>query len=338
METNPAVRSCEVLVSGAYFADLVFHGLARPVQPGTEVFADGFGLVPGGAYSLAMALHRLGRRVLWSADFGTDPFSVHVLACARQDGLAEGAFRHHPFPVRSLTVALASADDRAMVSFQDPVDAQPLAPLLGRLRPRVLVLPQLRWDEDTVVGLRAARQLGTLVVMDCHDTPATLDDPAVREALALVDVFTPNDAEALRLTGADGLSGLDGAIAALAALVPTLVVTRGAQGAVAVRDGERHDAPSVLSATAIDPTAAGDCFNAGLVHGLLNGWSLPDCLAAATLCGAAATTAPGSSAALDAVELAHQLDRLLDRPLDHHPHRPLDQAPHRPSRATTNVG
>ncbi|QEV03711.1 ribokinase [Streptomyces viridifaciens] len=287
-------------------------------------------MVPGGAYSLAMALHRLGRRVLWSADFGTDPFSAHVLACARQEGLAEGAFRHHPFPVRSLTVALASADDRAMVSFQDPVDAQPLAPLLGRLRPRVLVLPQLRWDEDTVVGLRAARQLGTLVVMDCHDTPATLDDPAVREALALVDVFTPNDAEALRLTGADGLSGLDGAIAALTALVPTLVITRGAQGAVAVREGERHDAPSVRSGAAIDPTAAGDCFNAGLVHGLLNGWSLPDCLAAATLCGAAATTAPGSSAALDAAELAHQLDRHLDRP--------LDQDQHRPSRATTNVG
>ncbi|MEU4863355.1 carbohydrate kinase family protein [Kitasatospora aureofaciens] len=324
------MRSYEVLVSGAYFADLVFHGLARPVQPGTEVFADGFGLVPGGAYSLAMALHRLGRRVLWSADFGTDPFSAHVLACARQEGLAEGAFRHHPFPVRSLTVALACADDRAMVSFQDPVDAQPLAPLLGRLRPRVLVLPQLRWDEDTVVGLRAARQLGTLVVMDCHDTPATLDDPAVREALALVDVFTPNDAEALRLTGADGLSGLDGAIAALTALVPTLVITRGAQGAVAVREGERHDAPSVRSGAAIDPTAAGDCFNAGLVHGLLNGWSLPDCLAAATLCGAAATTAPGSSAALDAAELAHQLDRHLDRP--------LDQDQHRPSRATTNVG
>ncbi|MFD8708354.1 carbohydrate kinase family protein [Kitasatospora sp. NPDC059648] len=318
METNPAVRPCEVLVSGAYFADLVFHGLARPVRPGTEVFADGFGLVPGGAYTLAMALNRLGRLVLWSADFGTDLFSAHVLACARQEGLAEGAFRHHPFPVRSLTVALASADDRAMVSFQDPVDAQPLAPLVDRLRPRVLLLPQLRCDDATVTGLRAARRLGALVVMDCHDNPATLDDPAVREALAMVDVFTPNDAEALRLTGA---GDLDGAIAALATLVPTLVVTRGARGAVAVRDGVRHDAPSVRPADAIDPTAAGDCFNAGLVHGLLNGWSLPDCLAAATLCGAAATTGPGSSAALNAVEL----DRRLGR------------RPHPPSRATTNV-
>ncbi|MFH9350860.1 carbohydrate kinase family protein [Kitasatospora sp. NPDC017646] len=322
METNPAVRSCEVLVSGAYFADLVFHGLARPVRPGREVFADGFGLVPGGAYTLAMALHRLGRLVLWSADFGTDLFSAHVLACARQEGLAETAFRHHPFPVRSLTVALASADDRAMVSFQDPVDAQPLAPLLGRLRPRVLMLPQLRWDDVTTADLRAARQLGTLVVMDCHDTRATLDEPAVREALALVDVFTPNDAEALRLTGA---RDLDGAIAVLAGLVPTLVVTRGARGAVAVGDGGRYEAAPVSLAAGIDPTAAGDCFNAGLVHGLLNGWRLPQCLAAATICGAAATTGPGSSAALTAADLAGHLAHALNQPLD------------RPYRSTTSV-
>ncbi|MFD5464211.1 carbohydrate kinase family protein [Kitasatospora sp. NPDC127059] len=304
METNGALAPYEVLVAGPYFTDLVFHGLPRPVRPGTEVFADGFGLVPGGAYTLAMALHRLGRRVVWSADFGTDPFSAHVLSCAGQEGLDEAAFRRHPFPVRSLTVALSSEGDRAMVSFQDPIDPEPLAPLLRRFRPRVLMIPQLRYDEEMVAACRVARQLGTLVVMDCHDTPATLDDPAVREVLALVDVFTPNAGEALRLTGAEEP---DEAISALGRLVPTLVVTRGAQGATAVRGGERHDAESVPGVDAIDPTAAGDCFNAGLVHGLLGGWSLPDCLAAASLCGAAATTGPGSSAALHEPELDHRL-------------------------------
>ncbi len=305
MGTGAAVERCEVLVTGAYFADLVFHGLPRPVRPGTEVFADGFGLVPGGAYTLAMALHRLGRRVVWSADFGTDPFSAHVLSCAGQEGLDDSAFRHHPVPVRSLTVALASGDDRAMVSFQDPVGPEPLVPLLRQLRPRVLMFPQLRWDQGTVAAVLAARELGALVVMDCHDTPAALDDPAVRQVLSLVDVFTPNEAEALALTGA---GCLDEAVALLAGLVPTLVVTRGPLGATARRGGERHDAPAVPAAS-IDATAAGDCFNAGLVHGLLDGRSLADCLAAAAFCGAAATTGPGSGAALRAPDL----DRLLGR-------------------------
>ncbi|GAA2101949.1 carbohydrate kinase family protein [Kitasatospora saccharophila] len=295
-----------MLVTGAYFADLVFHGLPRPVRPGTEVFAGGFGLVPGGAYTLAMALHRLGRRVVWSADFGTDPFSAHVLSCAGREGLDGSAFRHHPFPVRSLTVALASGEDRAMVSFQDPVGPEPLVPLLRRVRPRVLMFPQLRWDEDAVAAVLTARELGALVVMDCHDTPASLDDPAVRRVLSLVDVFTPNEGEALGLTGA---ARLDEAVALLSGLVPTLVVTRGPLGATATRRGERYDAPAVPTA-AVDATAAGDCFNAGLVHGLLDGRSLTDCLAAAAFCGAAATTGPGSGSALRAPDL----DRLLGRP------------------------
>lgn len=304
MERDGAARPCDVLVAGAYFADLVFHGLPRPVRPGGEVFADGFGLVPGGAYSLAMALHRLGRHVVWSADFGTDLFSAQVLAWVRQEGLDEAGFRHHPVPVRSLTVSLSSADDRAMVSYQDPIDPVPLVPLLRRHRPRALLLPQLRWDDETVAAARVARQLGVLVVMDCHDTPETLDDPAVRQVLALVDVFTPNSDEAVRLTGA---GDPEAAIAQLSGLVPTLVVTRGAQGATAVQDGKRHDVPATPVAS-LDTTAAGDCFNAGLVHGLLHGWPLPDCLVAAAMCGAAATIGPGSSTALDADGLAHRLN------------------------------
>jgi sugar/nucleoside kinase (ribokinase family) len=53
----------------------------------------------------------------------------------------------------------------------------------------------------------------------------------------------------------------------------------------------------------VDTTAAGDCFNAGLVHGLLDGLDLPACLARAAACGSAAVTAPGSTAALRAPEL-----------------------------------
>ncbi|MEV7117495.1 carbohydrate kinase family protein [Kitasatospora griseola] len=306
MESDGIEHDCEVLVAGPYFADLVFHGLPRPVRPGGEVFAGGFALVPGGAYTLAMAVHRLGRAAVWSVDFGTDVFSAEVLSAARAEGLDERAFRHHPGPVRSLTVALSGPDDRAMVSYQDEVASQPLAPLLRRHRPRALMMPQLRWDDRTLEAARAARKLGTLVVMDCHDVPASLADPAVRRILAEVDVFTPNTAEALRLTGA---ADPDDALAELAELVPTVVVKHGARGAVAFQDGRRHRVPAVPVA-ALDTTAAGDCFNAGLVHGLLSGHDLPACLAVAAACGSAAVTGPGSSAALRAADLGGWLARL----------------------------
>ena len=299
----PAV--CEVLVVGAYYADLVFRDLPAAPRAGAEVFAGGFDLQAGGAFTLAMALHRLGRAVVWCTDLGTDEFSAWVLAAARREGLDEAGFRHHRAPVRSVTVALSSAADRSMISFQDPVEPASVPALLHRHRPRLLVLPLLRSGPDIDAALRAARRIGARVLMACQDVPATLDDPAVRATLALVDVFVPNDAEALRLTGA---TDVDAAGRDLARLAGTVVVTRGPAGAVAYSGGQRHECAAV-SVEVVDTTAAGDCSTAGFAHALLGGAPLAECLAVAMACGAAAVTGPGSAAAPTLRELPRWLDR-----------------------------
>jgi sugar/nucleoside kinase (ribokinase family) len=296
----------EVLVVGAYFADLIFRDLSRPVLSGTEVFAGGFSLLPGGAFTLAMAMRRLGHDVVWATDFGNDLFSQQVLSGARAEGLDETGFRHHPIPLRSVTVALSFRGDRAMVSYQDPVSPQSLAALLHEHRPRVLILPKLQYGAAVQAALRVAHQLGTQVFMDCQDVPATLDTPTVREVLAQVDVFVPNADEALRLTGS---TTVDDALGVLAGLVGTVVVKRGGGGAAAVQGGKRYDIAAV-PVEVLDTTSAGDCFNAGFVHARLAGQQLSYCLDAAVACGAAATTGPGSSAAPDLAGLQHWLSRV----------------------------
>ncbi|WP_157536682.1 carbohydrate kinase family protein [Kitasatospora mediocidica] len=295
-----------MLVVGEYFADLIFQDLERPVRPGTEVFAGALDLLPGGAFTPAMAMHRLDRDVVWATDFGTDLFSSLVLGAARAEGLDESGFRHHTAPLRSVTVALSYPGDRAMVSYQDPHGAPPLTELLREHRPEVLMLPHLRFGAELKASLSVARQLGTLVFMDCQDVPATLDTPTVREVLADVDVFAPNADEALRLTGA---GTVDDALDLLAGLVRTVIVKRGGEGASAVQEGKRYDVRAV-PVDVVDTTGAGDCFNAGFVHALLAGKQLPDCLAAAVACGAAAVTGPGSSRALDRAGLLHWLARV----------------------------
>jgi sugar/nucleoside kinase (ribokinase family) len=295
----------EILVIGAYFVDLIFHGLPEPVRPGREVFAEGFTMVPGGAYTLAMAAHRLGHDVVWATDFGHDPFSTHVLEAARAEGLDESAFRHHPTPLRRLTVVLSTPGDRAMISFQDPSGSQPVLSLLRQHRPRVFMVPQLRYDTDTVHALTLARHLGTTVVMDCQDVPVDLHTPGVRAALASTDIFAPNAEEALRLTRAPTI---DDAISRLSELVPTVVIKLGSAGATARHAGERYDvaAPPI---PALDTTGAGDCFNVGFVHGLLEGWPRAKCLAAAVACGTAAITGPGSGPAPGTADLERWLAR-----------------------------
>lgn len=298
-----------VLVVGPWFADMIFRGLSRPILPGTEVFAEEFSLLPGGAFTLAMALRRLGREVVWTTDFGNDLFSQYVLSIARAEGLNEIGFRHHRIPLRSLTVVFSYPSDRAMATYQDRVSPPSLTALLREHRPRMLLLPSLQYGQATRAALGVAHELGTQVFMDCQDVPGTLDIPMLQDTLAQVDIFAPNTDEALRLTGT---STVEEALDALGTLVDTVIIKRGGAGATAIRRGQRYDIAAVPLA-AVDTTGAGDCFNAGFIHALLSGHPLPDCLAVAVACGAAAITDFGSSAAPNLVELQQWLARVPHR-------------------------
>ena len=168
-----------------------------------EIFAEEFSLLPGGAFTLTMALRRLGHDVVWSTDFGNDLFSQYVLSVARMEGINEVGFRHHHIPLRSITVVLSYPSDRAMTTYQDQVSPPSLSILLRKYQPRMLLLPALQYGQDTLAALRLAHELGTLVFMDCQDIPGTLDTPLLRDTLRQVDFFAPNTDEALRLTTAD---------------------------------------------------------------------------------------------------------------------------------------
>lgn len=60
--------------------------------------------------------------------------------------------------------------------------------------------------------------------------------------------------------------------------MPTLVVTRGEQGAIAVQNGERFAVVAQPVATVVDTTGAGDLFAAGFLSGYVAGKAPIDCL------------------------------------------------------------
>ncbi|MGG7569626.1 carbohydrate kinase family protein [Streptomyces sirii] len=300
------VAGDRVLVAGAYSVDLVYRGLTGPVAYGKEVWAEGFSMVPGGAFTLAMGLRRLGREVVWAADFGNDPFSLEVLAAARDEGLDERGFRRHARPLPNVTTALSRPGDRAMVSYEEPVVAPPLAQLIETYRPALVMLPFLQYGPAVSKALDAAARVGAEVFMDCQDYPGSVDVPEVAKALGQVAVFAPNAAEALRVTGT---GSVDEALEVLAGLVRTVVIKQDSRGAVAAEDGVRIAQPS-LPVDVVDTTGAGDCFNVGFVHRRLSGGTLGECLAAGVVCGAVSVTAAGSGAALDAAGLERWLARL----------------------------
>jgi sugar/nucleoside kinase (ribokinase family) len=91
----------------------------------------------------------------------------------------------------------------------------------------------------------------------------------------LVDVLFGNEHEVRHLTGCGDLADC---LESLSAKVGTLVVTRGAAGAVAVEGGQRVDASAAPVSQVIDTTGAGDLFAAGFLAARCRGRELKGCL------------------------------------------------------------
>ena len=68
--------------------------------------------------------------------------------------------------------------------------------------------------------------------------------------------------------------------------VQGLVVTLGAEGCEVWIDGVKTHVPPVKAAAVVDPTGCGDAWRGALLHGLEQGWSLPDCAALGNRVGA----------------------------------------------------
>ena len=93
----------------------------------------------------------------------------------------------------------------------------------------------------------------------------------------VVDILFANEDEVRQLTGCGALADC---LEALAPKVPTLVVTRGAAGAIAAADGNRVEIPAVRVERVVDTTGAGDLFAAGFLAARCRNRDLAACLRA----------------------------------------------------------
>jgi sugar/nucleoside kinase (ribokinase family) len=98
-----------------------------------------------------------------------------------------------------------------------------------------------------------------------------------------VDMLFGNEHEVRYLTGCGDISDC---LDRLSAKVRTLVVTRGADGAVAAEGGERVDVRAAPVERVVDTTGAGDLFAAGFVVARCRGLELKRCLEVGSLAAA----------------------------------------------------
>lgn len=110
-----------------------------------------------------------------------------------------------------------------------------------------------------------------------------------------VDVFLPNEDEILALTGA--ASAEAGAQEIADGTGATVVVKRGARGALLARPGAPLSVHATPEVAVRDSTGAGDAFNAGLLHRLAGGADAADAVEYGTRVAATVISRPSDDRA-----------------------------------------
>lgn len=286
----------DVVVVGSINRDVTFR-LPRLPTPGETVLGSGRFFDNGGkGANQAVAAARLGSRVALIGMLGDDPIAPELLDALRAEGVdAAGVGTVAGTPSGMAVIGLD--DDGENMIMVDPAANAMLTVdhvngFADLLASASVVLAQL---EVPIAAATAAAG---------HTRGRFVLNPAPAATLPLgllerVSVLVPNATELGMLAGGAPPSSPEEAITLAGRLQgpDAVVVTLGASGAVLVEGGAgRHfPAPTV---TAVDPTGAGDAFCGGLADALAGGASLPEAVAWAVRCGAAATVRQGAQSSL----------------------------------------
>jgi sugar/nucleoside kinase (ribokinase family) len=258
-------------------------------------------LVIGGSAAItAVAAARLGLSVALAAAVGADPAGRFMLDQLAAEGVDVGPVVVRDDAPTGMTVALSRGGDRAILTALGAVASLTAADVPASLLASARHVHASSWfllADSLGPGLAglfsSARAAGATTSLDTNWDPAERwAGESLSQAIAAAGLLLPNEAEALRLSSA---LSLDEAARKLTASGARLVVKRGERGALCTEGPARYQVslPPVVPA---DTTGAGDCFNAGLIAGLLDGLDLPRAAALGCAAGALSTAAPGGTA------------------------------------------
>jgi sugar/nucleoside kinase (ribokinase family) len=224
-------------------------------------------------------------RTAWPCEFGADPFSQFVKDEAFKAGVDSCFFTQSEEPSLRITVAFSFGEERAFLSYIDPLPEIPYVEIIRQTRPKWVYITHLMVGDEQEEIVRAAREVGAKVYMDCQAHHMNLTDPAAREAIGRADVFSPNRDESLALTGE---KSIEEALEKLSKLTGTVIIKNGADGCLCSREGKVIRAPGI-EVEVVDTTGAGDNFNCGFIYGQIKEYSLEESLRIGNICGGLST-------------------------------------------------
>ena len=263
-----------------------------------EKWVDSFSLEMGGSSCIfACGCAKLGLKTVGVGVVGKDAFGKVVIDGLLDSGVDITYIKTDDSLSTGLGVLLTRGTDRAILTCSGTI---------GAVNPEQINDELLRTARHMHIGSyylltgmidafadisRRAKNYGLTISLDTNWDPSEewiLPD----ELLKYVDIFLPNENEAMLLTG---INDVKEAAFYLGSKIPIVAVKQGEKGAMVVSGNELIHLDAI-NVPVIDTIGAGDSFDAGFIYAYLNDMELRECLRAGLYCGGMNTAQTGGTA------------------------------------------
>ncbi|QQE11045.1 carbohydrate kinase family protein [Planctomycetota bacterium] len=297
-------KTFDVIVAGSCVADILCRPVPHDIPIGDKVLheVDPIQVIPGGITSnTGISLAKLGCKTAVFTYVGDDNFGRIMRSIFEEKNVDTSSVYTHPEAPTSTTAVLISDDgERSFLHAQGApkrMDLRAYFKNMQQLEKAQYFLwayyslnPQIEYDLPKL--LEELRLRGTKTAIDAAGTGGTMHP--LDEMLPHLDLYVPSLTEASHQTGKTDPEKIIKTYRDCGA-PGILGIKLGSDGAILADENDniyRIDAVDPPE-TIVDSTGAGDCFYAGLLAGLVDGYSLEDAGKLAAAAGACAVTALG---------------------------------------------
>jgi len=298
-----------ITVFGSVNMDLIATTDRLP-QPGETVAGSRFSTAAGGkGANQALAARRAGSVVRMAGAVGEDGFAAPALALLDEAGVDLASVARVAEPTGTALILVGGTGENMIAvvpGANGTVGPSEAASAVDVMSTGDILMLQLEVPAAAVeAALAAAKAKGVVTVI--NTAPLTAD---AQRLSRLADIVVANETEFALLLGRH-VNDHAARLAALRQLHQetgqTIVITLGADGVVAIRDGELTAAKG-LAIEPIDTVGAGDTFCGYLAASLDQGMSFAEALRRAAVAGSLACLARGAQ---PSIPLAEAVSRRL---------------------------
>ena len=295
----------EIVIVADLCVDLLFAGDVKPLYGQVEQYVNNYTVELGGSAAIfSSQFIKLGGHVNLIGKIGEDVFGNYLLKRLDELKISTAHVKKSNDKKTAVGLGLSYQDDRAMLTYLGAMSEIRVDEILSTglfNDPRHVhitsyyLLGHLHnfWKEQ----LPLLKNKGISISLDTNWSPFG-DWQKVLSILPFVDVFMPNEQEALHISGQ---SSVQEAGKWLSDFCTLTVIKRGGDGVIAFAKDKTvtsFDVPAYLrqNLKIADTTGAGDNFDAGFLKAWLLGNGLQNCVHDGIICGTMSLTRAGGIA------------------------------------------